>query len=84
MKEFDLTDEQIEEIKKINSRMNYLNDLLKSENNETLAKVILEKLLDEKVVYDLWFAKIEASLPIKTTPDNKMSVDFNRKKIQFI
>jgi CXXX repeat modification system protein len=81
IKQFDLTDEQVDEIHGMFSTINSLKSLAREEFNKTIAESIIEKLITAQQDYDAWFRNIESSLDVSVTPQNSWEVDFDNKKL---
>jgi len=84
IKEFDLTDKEIEEINELNTRLAALNNLAKDDHSKNIAESIVDKLITARKEYDEWFSKTEKRLNVQTTPTNSWNVDFDNKKIQLL
>lgn len=84
MKEFDLTDDQVNEIKNLFSRLvatkNLIKEFTKDDSAEALERLI-QDLSDTQFKYDKWFADMEKKFNIVTLPTNSWDVDFNNKKM---
>lgn len=81
MKEFDLTEEQVKEIRVLNSTLTALKAMLSDELKAEAMSMVIDKVAKTQIEYDEWFSKIESELNIKTTPQNSWSVDFSESKI---
>ena len=85
IKSFDLTDEQVSEIKGLNSQKVALQGLI---NEFTGSDVVLDKLLSRMTTtqeaYDQWFVTMQEKFGATVTPQNRWNVDFVNKKLELL
>ena len=86
MKEYDLTDEQIETIQGLNSRLVVIKNLLQelTEGNDFLYNKLIDDLAKTQQKYDGWFSDFQSKNNVLTTPQNSWNVVFDEKKIQLL
>ncbi len=87
MKEFDLTQEQVDEMQALNSRLIALKNLTK-EFGATDSDAAFTRVIDElgktQEAYDQWFVDRQEEFKATTTPANRWNVDFVAKKLQLL
>lgn len=87
MQEFDLTDEHVAEMKKYNSRLVALKNLIKEfgsdDSQEAFTKTV-DELAKTQELYDGWFAARQEEFKVTTRPEQRWNVDFDNKKLQLI
>lgn len=80
IKEIELNQEQINDIKQLHYRINALKGLiLEITENSELYNILMEDLSDKKAKYEEWFENIRKEKSIETTSKMSWEVDFNRK-----
>lgn len=87
IKEINLTDQQVQEVKSLNVRIQAIKDLIKeinSDSNEFIFNKLINELAATKNSYDEWFNVVQKENNIITTSENSWNVDFNLKKLQLI
>lgn len=84
MTEFDLTEDQTNEIRTLFSRLtatkNLIKEFTKDDSAEALER-LMNDLTDTQYKYDKWFVDMEKKFNVVTLPTNSWNVDFDRKKL---
>jgi CXXX repeat modification system protein len=84
---FDLTDEQVTTIRKLNSKLVAIRNLITNPDislNNLAYNRLLDSLAEAQEAYDTWFVELAANLKLTTNPDQKWSIDFTEKVAQLI
>lgn len=82
---FDLTNDQVSEIKKIFQSLSAAKSLMTELENDSSKFVfdnLFEKYAQLKIEYDTWFEDLELHLKIETQSHQSWSIDFGTKTAQ--
>lgn len=86
LKEFDLTDEEVVEIRRLNVKIETLKELIYhfKSNNQNAFSRITDELTNARIEYKDWFLNMQSKFEIEESFSNQLNVNFLKKKLQVI
>lgn len=85
--DYNLTDDQVQEIQFLNAKLVSIKNLTKEalgEGNQFLYDKLIAEVAKTQIEYDHWFEVRQAELNIVTRSDQRWNVDFQRKLLQLL
>lgn len=86
IKEFDLDEEDVNEIQHLNFKIETLKELISSQyiEDRRIMNNLIDELTQTKIIYKNWFATMQTKFNIKNNQAQQLNVNFVRKKLQVI
>lgn len=87
IKKFPLSDEQVVQIRKFNSKLVAVRNLVTDPSvasNPLVYNKLIDTLAEAQEQYDGWFNSMEKEFGVTTTPANRWNVDFAAKTLELL